>query len=281
MGLRRLGRLGLHTILIALVLVVAAGCSDGTGDDDRGDATTTTTAPEPTATTPPPGEGPAPRPTLGEAVELFLTAEQDADPAASYRFLGEELRGTYRDVAEWTVRRSQLPPPTGFEIEDTDEDDTVTAIVTHEPGLDPFIGLSPARERQTFTGVEEGGGWLIAAEAEVEILFPDDALATTAVTDWATAVQACDEAAADELQGIDAIFGTSVGAGELCGSEGAVTAEAPERLLGGPESADLIAQYSTDAIDWARAVPVTGPTSPFFVIVAPIGDTWSVIGVYD
>jgi len=281
MGLRRLGRLGLQSIVIGLVLVAAAGCSDDGGDDDETATTTTTTAAETATTAPPPGEGPTPQPTLRDAVELLLVAEQNGDPAASYRLLGEELRGVYRDVAEWTVRRTQLPPPTGFEIEFGDDEDTVTAIVIHDPGLDPFIGLSPARERQTFAGVEEGGGWLIAAEAEVEILFPDDVLATTAVTDWATAVQTCDQAAADALQGIDAIFGSSVGAGELCGSEGAVTAEAPERLLGGPESADLIAQYSTDAIDWARAVPVTGPVSPFFVIVAPIGETWSVIGVYD
>ncbi|HEX7133085.1 MAG TPA: hypothetical protein VF228_10945, partial [Iamia sp.] len=220
MGLRRRARLGLHSIVIALVLVAAAGCSDDGGDDDGAGETTTTTAAATTTTPPPPGEGPTPQPTLRAAVELLLTAEQDADPAASYRLLGEELRGVYRDVAEWTVRRTQLPVPTGFEIEDGDEEDTVTAIVTHEPGLDPFVGLSPARERQTFTGVEERGGWLVAAEPEVEILFPDDALATTAVTEWATAVQACDEAAADALQGIDEIFGSSVGAGELCGSEG-------------------------------------------------------------
>lgn len=258
----------------------AIGCSDDGEGDDRGGASSTTTSPAETATAPAPGSGPTPQPTLRAAVELLLTAEQEADAEASYRLLGEELRATYRDVAEWTVRRTQLPPPTGFEIED-EGDGTVTAVVTHEPGLDPFIGLSPARERQTFTGVEEGGGWLVAAEPETEIIFPDEALAEDVVTEWAEAVQACDQEAADALQGIDAVFGSSVGAGELCRSTGAIVVEPAEQLLGGPESADLIAQYSTDAVGWARAVPVTAPTSPFFVIVAPIGDTWKVIGLYD
>lgn len=123
-------------------------------------------------------------------------------------------------------RRSQRPATTGFEIEEPEVDDTVVAVVTHPPGLDPFIGLSPARERHTFTGVEVDGGWLVESEPEVEL--------------------------------------------------GEVT-----ELLAGPQSTDLIAQYSTDILAWARVMPVTGPVTPFSVVVAPIGDDWRILAVAD
>lgn len=266
--------------LVAVALVVG-GCSGDDDDPSDAGATTSTTAADAPTPTPPPGDDAAPQETLRAAVDLFLTARVDGDAAAAYRMFGGDVLEEYRDVAEWEMRTSELPAPTGYEVEDSDDPAEVTAVVTHEPGLDPFIGLSPAQERQTFTGVEVDGGWLIGAEPVTEIVLPDDAAATAAVTTWAEAVQACDEAAADALQAVDPIFGQSVGASELCESTGGVTAGAPEALLGGPESADLVAQYSTDAIEWARAVPVTAPTTPFFVIVAPIGDGWQVIGVFD
>lgn len=272
-------------VAVAAVALLAGACSGADDEGGEGATTTTdaatTTASTTTSTTTEPGTGPTPQPTLRAAVEGLLTAEVDADAAASYRFLGEEARSEYRDVAEWTRRRSQLPPTTGFEIESADEPDTVVAVVTHPPGLDPFIGLSPARERQTFEGVEVDGGWLVATEPEVEFLLPPDADAPPAVQAWAEAVQACDEAAGAELEAVDDVFGTSQGASELCGSSGAVTVGEPTELLAGPAATDLIAQYSTDILGWARAVPVTGPVSPFSVVVAPIGDEWRILAVND
>lgn len=267
---------------MALVLIAALGaCSDDGGDEADAGPTTTTAEPATTPSTVPPGEGAVPQESLRAAVDVFLAARVANDAEASYRVLGGPVVEEYRDLAEWEMRLSELSPPTGYDLADGDDPAEVVATVTHEPGLDPFIGLSAGEETQTFTGVEVDGGWLIDAEPEVEIVLPADDAATSAVVAWATAVQACDEAAADALQGIDTIFGQSVGAGELCESTGAVEAGPPEQLLGGPESADLIAQYSTDAIEWARAVPVTAPTTAFFVIVAPIGDEWKVIGVHD
>lgn len=272
-------------LLLATALAVALLLGACSGDSDRDDgarAESTTTAPVTTAvpTTTAPGTAPTPQPTLRAAVEGLLAAEVADDAAASYRFLGDEAREQFRDVAEWSRRRSQLPPATGFEITES-TDDTVVAEVTHPPGLDPFIGLSPARERQTFTGQEVDGGWLVATEPEIEFLLPPASEAPEVVQRWAAAVQACDQAAAAELEAVDQIFGSSVGAGELCGSTGAITTGDPEELLAGPQSTDLIAQYSTDILGWAQVVPVTGPVSPFSVVVAPIGDDWRVLAVYD
>lgn len=272
------------TAVVAVVLLVGA-CSDddGGGVDgggaSRGSSTTASTSSAPPSTEP--GTEPTPRATLREAVEALLTAEQDGDSASSFRLLGSDARLTYRTDGEWADRRSELPPVTGFEIETADRPDTVVAVVTHEPGLDPFIGLSPARERQTWKGVEEDGGWVVAGEPEVEFLLPEVEGAIDAVTAWTAAVQACDETAAAELEAVGQIFGLSVGADELCGSTGEVALGEPTLLDSGPQSADLVAQYSTDVFDWARVVPVTAPTSPFFVVVAPIGEVWEIVAVYD
>ncbi len=266
-----------------VLALVAGGCS---GDDDSAaDSSTTTTAAGPSTTDGPttstaPGTGPTPQPTLRAAVEGLLGAEVDNNPDASYRFLGPEARDQYRDLAEWTRRRTELPPTTGFEITDAQED-TVVAEVTHPPGLDPFIGLSPARERQTFSGVEVDSGWLVATEPEVEFLLPPDDEAKPVVEEWGAAVQDCDEAAGAELEAVDEVFGASVGASELCGSSGEVTTGNVTELLAGPQATDLIAQYSTDILAWARVVEVTGPVTPFSVVVAPIGDDWRVLGLYD
>jgi hypothetical protein len=52
-------------------------------------------------------------------------------------------------------------------------------------------------------------------------------------------------------------------------------------LESGPTSAELVAQYTDAALQWARVVPVEGPTAPFKVVVAPIGSDWRVVGISD
>ncbi|WCO68280.1 hypothetical protein PO878_06010 [Iamia majanohamensis] len=268
-------------VAVGALAMASTACSDG---DDGGSGAPTTTAASPTTAAPAPtepGTAPTPQPTLRAAVEGLLDAEVAGDPATSYRFLGSEAREQYRDVAEWTRRRSQLPTTEGYEVTEADDEDTVVAEVTHPPGLDPFIGLSAARERHTFSGEEVDGGWLVAAEPEVEYLLPPTSEAVPVVEEWAAAVQACDEAAGGELEAVDQVFGASVGASELCGSSGAVTGGEPTELLAGPQSTDLIAQYSTDILAWATVVPVTGPVTPFSVVLAPIGSDWRVLAVAD
>ena len=53
------------------------------------------------------------------------------------------------------------------------------------------------------------------------------------------------------------------------------------RLESGPTSAELVAQYTDAALEWARVVPVEAPITPFTVVLAPIGDEWRVVGVSD
>lgn len=226
--------------------------------------------------------GATPQPSLREAVEALLTAEQAGDSAASFDLIDGASRQQYPDVADWTARRADLPIITGFTVDDAATTDTsVLVVVDHDPGLDPFVGLIPAQERQTWTGTEVEDGWLVAAEPAIELILPpEDGIAAT-VEGWAAAVQACSREDAAAFEAVDPLFGESTGAQTLCESTGAVTVGAPRALLAGPDSSELVAQYSSAALTWARAVDVTAPDGEFVAILAPIGDEWKMIGLSD
>jgi hypothetical protein len=254
------------------------GCSGGKGST----AAPATTAPASSL----PDPQPTPRPHLADAVRDLLDAEQRGDPAASFLLLSRQSRAEYKDVADWTKRRQQLPAITKFRLDpaaDGDKGDRAAkalAVVEHEPALDPFKGLSLARENQRFTGRHEAAGWLVDGDPDVEPLLPPDPLAVEAATAWVAAVQACDRAKAAGLQAVPNLFGSADGANGLCGKQGPVTPGAVERLTAGVASADIVAQYSTDALEWARVVRITSPAA-FGVVLAPLGDRWQVLGLAD
>ena len=255
-----------------------AACS-GAGTDDSNRPATTAPSPSTTATTQP-GEAPTPRATAQEALGALLAAEQQGDHATSYRLLDEAGRKDFPDVGKWGRRRSQLPAITAFSIEGGDGG-KVVAVVEHEPGLDPFTGLSAAKERQTWTATSSGTGFLLGPEPEVEYVLPPDEAAGPAVLEWARSVQACDQQAAAAKEAVQPLFGSSTGATKLCGSPTALTTGEVEPLDGGPRSAELVAQYSTDALAWARVVTLRGPEPEVKVVVAPIGTSWRVLAIYD
>lgn len=260
-------------VAVALLVFGAAACTD----DASGQSTpTASTAPAPSA-----GPPATPKPTLAAAVEALLGADQSGDHTSSYRLLTDASRKKVGDEVDWADLRSELPPITGFEVDAGDEDEVVVATVTHEPGLDPFVGLSPAEERQTWRGSRTGAGWLVDAAPKIEPVLPPDADAPAAARGWAQAIQACDKGLARLGQAVDEVFGISSNIGGLCGSTGAVTVGEARPLESGPTSAELVAQYTDDALGWARVVPVEGPTEPFLVVLAPIGDEWRVVGVSD
>lgn len=264
-------RVGAAAAALALV-----GCSGG--DDAPPRPATSTTL---TAATALPDPQPTPRPRLSDAVRDFLAAEQRSDRAASFLLLSRQSRVEYPDVDAWLRRRQELPAVTGFRIEgDGDQATSVVAVVEHEPGLDPFRGLSPAREKQTFTGRQEAGGFLVDGDPGVELILPPEAKAADATAAWVAAVQACDQPRAGALQAVSDLFGSAQGAVGLCGKAGPITPGAVGRLAPGIASTDIVAQYSTDALRWARVVRLTSPAA-FGVVLAPIGDEWKVLGLTD
>jgi hypothetical protein len=266
--------------LLAALLVgtLLSACADAGADSSR--QPPTTAARPSTTTTTQPGEAPTPRASATEALQALLAAEQEGDHATSYRLLDAAGREEFSDVGKWSRRRSQLPAITGFSIEG-DENGMVVAVVEHEPGLDPFTGLSAAQERQTWTASGSGGGFLLAPEPEVDYVLPPDEAAGPVVLEWAKAVQACNQEAAGSKEAVQPLFGSSAGAATLCGSTTSLTTDDVEPLDGGPRSAELVAQYSTDALAWARVVTLRGPDPEVKVVVAPIGTSWRVIAIYD
>lgn len=260
------------------MVMVAGGCTDKSSEPKPVGTTV--------AATPLPDPQPTPRPHLADAVRDLLAAEQRNDRAASFLLLSRQSRTEYKDVADWTARRQQLPAVTAFRIDQGQEGEKgdkagkVTARVEHVPGLDPFKGLSLAREDQTFTGRKEAAGWLVDGDPGTEPLLPPDPVAVEAATSWVAAVQACDQAKAAGLQVVPTIFGAAEGSNGLCGKQGPVASGAVERLVPGVASADIVAQYSTDALVWARVVRFSSPGT-FGVVLAPLGDRWKVLGVTD
>lgn len=266
-------------VLVSSMAMLAAGCS---GDGTSVPPQTGTTV----AATPLPDPQPTPRPHIADAVRDLLAAEQRSDRAASFLLLSRQSRVEYKDVADWTARRQDLPGVTGFRVDPAAEGEkgdragTVAAVVEHVPGLDPFKGLSLARETLTFTGRREGDGWLVDGDPAAEPVLPPEPLALATATSWVAAVQACDRAKSAGLQAVATIFGVADGAVGLCGKAGPVTAGGVERLTPGVASADIVAQYSTDALLWARVARITSP-APFGVVLAPIGERWQVLGLVD
>ena len=264
------------------MLVVVAGivpvlaCSDG---DDEGAPGTTSTSQATTTTTA--GTEPTPKPSASEALEALLTAEQEGDHETSFRVLAASAREQYPDPARWARRRSQLPPVTRFTVERSSSPAEAVAVVEHEPGLDPFIGLSAARERQTWRATQEGGGWLLEVEPVVNYLLPPDDAARQPALRWAEAVQACEQERAVSEQALEQIYGASAAADELCGTTAELQAGEVSELESGPASADLVAQYSTDVFAWARVVTITWTDRTFGVVLAPIGEVWKVVGLQD
>jgi hypothetical protein len=140
--------------------------------------------------------------------------------------------------------------------------------------------LSAAQDRETWVGRQEHGGWVLDADPKTTLILPSDRTAPAAAVAWAQAAEACDRARAASLQALNPLLGRATAPVELCGHHVPFSAGPPQSVSGTLAAQDLIAQYSSDSLEWARAVTVTGADRPFEAVLAPIGDEWQVVGVY-
>lgn len=262
---------------LAAVLVLSSCSGDGSDDGTEPPATSTSTTSSVPITA---AVDQVPQPSAEDAVTAVLAAEQAGDRVGSFAVLSDAARRLYPDQAEWQDRRNELPVITGFTVEEV-ASDQVTVLVEHTPGLDPFLGLSAARERQVWTAVAVDGGWLVDAEPDTEYVLPSDDDARAAALDWARSVQACDEEGAATQQALPKLYGASTQLATFCGADGEAVAGPVADLEAGPASADIVSQYSSDALIWARSVVVTISGGSVTVSLAPIGDVWKVMGVSD
>ena len=217
-----------------------------------------------------------PQPSVEQALDSLLRTEQRGDFGGSYAFMSRR-HSKYPAVAQWIRRRKALPDVTGFTIVSS-AGNVAIVTVRHKPALDPFLGLTAGQERQTWKGRRENGGWLLESEPRVTVVLPGDGAARDAAERWTRALQHCDQSGARALQAVDQLFGDVGAAARVCGSAGPITAKDVQRLPSGPPSADIVDQYSTDALNWARVVSIAGAAS-FRVVLAPLGDHWEVIGI--
>lgn len=268
-------------IVTSLLLTTACSSKDqpeagSKGRSSEPEATSSTT----TAPAPSDGVASTPQPSAKAVVGRMLELLEAGDGEGSYRLLDEAGRRSYASLAAWERRQESAAPIADFEIERA-EGDRVVVLVSHEPALDPFQGLVPARERQTWSAVEVAGGWLVGAQPTTEFLLPSDDEAASAAVAWARDVQGCREDAARKRQAVEILFSASTSLPTVCGVRGDVVAGPVANLDAGPVSADLVAQYSSDALSWARVVPITIGDVQLSLTMAPIGDSWEVVGVSD
>jgi len=220
----------------------------------------------------------APPGSPAEAATAFLDAEVAADVDASFRHLSADDRAEQGGPAGWLEAHADLWMPTGYRLtgvtEEGDGTATATADVALRPQIDEFVGLVPARARLALPLVQEDGGWRVAfADSTYEPVYPDEAEAVDAVRAWAEARTRCETAA--EWDG--GLLDSPYLADSLCGAEGDLGIGRLDTLDALDDAGAYLDDFGTGAADWARVVPVEGPVA-LDAVVAPLGDSWVVIG---
>lgn len=223
----------------------------------------------------PPGSGAA---TAEAAVTGFLDAEVAGDFETSFGFLSAEERTIYGTPAGWVAAHADVVPPvTGYDIAEASEGPdgtTVSGSVSFTPGLDQVVGLVPAEARVTWlVTLGPDDAWGVSFEGSTfEPLRPGDDGVAPAAQRWVDARQGC-ELPSNEFSGR---IGSGLLAESLC--------EADDVEVGGPEALDdatdteIATAFGPETTDAARLVRVTGDTELGIVLV-PIGEQWTVIGV--
>jgi hypothetical protein len=280
---RTTGVLALVACLAPLAACTAAGseaAGEHTGAPDP--APTAVGAPGPQGS----DAGPSvPAPVIDDttpegAVAGFLAAEGAGAFDASFALLGSEDRERIPSPEEWRDQHAGRWPIAGGEVtgvQPQEDQATVTTTVRFHSGIDETVGLVPARAEVRWRAVSEGDRWRIAlAGTTVTPAYPDDAAAPARVRDWAAARQACRPA--PEYDG--GLVGVTGLADRLCRHDGDVEVGATEPLREGPDADPFVAAFGPEALEWARVVAIRSPVA-LRAVVAPVADSWTVVGVLD
>lgn len=208
------------------------------------------------------------------AVRGFLTAEALDEFAASYAFLSAGDRETYPTAAVWEAAHADFARVVGFEVEQVRPDEVVTRTALRS-GLDPVLGLVPARATGEWKVVEEDEGWRVAfADSALTPQYPSEEGVAGAVQAWAQARRDCRV----EAQYDGALLGAPDLAERLCETGGELALGEPGPLSDGEDTTVLLDAFGPEVFSWARVVPLLAPV-PMQVVTAPVGDRWQVIGV--
>jgi hypothetical protein len=230
---------------------------------------------------------PAARPvtanSAAEAVQRFLGANAEQDFATSFGLLDKASRKQVKTVAGWTAAQAERPAVTAVEVKDErrtgPEEAEVTVTVTHPAAVDPFAGLTPGRTVERWQARREAGRWRVAADpVSVDAVLPGDASAPAAVQAWVDRLERCDTAGAAALQATAELYGAADLAGVPCREHGTWKVSATRGFDRADDPQPYLSAFGPEVQTWARLVPVQGPKTRFTAVVAPLGDTWRVLG---
>jgi hypothetical protein len=216
------------------------------------------------------------------ALQALLAAHADGKFERGWALLDAASRSEYPTAEVWAAAQADRIQPVTFRIgaerRGPDGSVEVAASVTHEAAVEPFTGLTPGRTEEVWRVRREGGTWRVAADpVEWRPLLPSDDRATAPVQAWVAKLLACDQAGAAGLETGGERYGPTEFATLPCKAHGRWTVE---RAVGFDTSPDpaYVAAFGPDVQDWARLVPVNGPDTSFYAVVAPVGDAWRVLG---
>lgn len=221
-------------------------------------------------------------PDAAAALGILLSGLAGDDPASAWPVLDRASRQRYPTPAAWLQSLADQPRPLTFALGPSRPEAggvVVEVAATHQPSLDRFRGLVPAQSTSTWRVTDEEGRWRVGAEplTFVAVLPPDDG-ARAAAGSWLARLQACDRAGAAGLQAGPDLYGPADLPGLPCSQGGTWAVGEPAALDRVPDPSSYLAAFGAAATAWARVVPVTGPRAGFFATLAPMGDTWRVIG---
>lgn len=222
----------------------------------------------------PPGAGAT---TPEAAVSGFLDAEVAGDFDTSFGFLSPDERTIYGTPAGWISNHADvIPPVTAYELGEVVEGPdftTVSGTVSFTPSLNQVVGLVPARAEVTWNvvlGPDDAWG-VSVEESAFEPVLPDEGGADPAARSWVEDRVRCQEPT-NEFGGL---IGPATLVESLCDAD--VEVDAPEGLDDAVDT-QIATAFGPETSDAARLVRVTGDTELGIVLV-PIGEQWTVIGI--
>ncbi|MGI9022128.1 MAG: hypothetical protein ACR2HV_02620 [Acidimicrobiales bacterium] len=219
------------------------------------------------------------------ALTAFFQAEASGQTDVAWALLDSAGHQRWPTALTWSATRSERAPPVAFDLKAPTRSDATGDVdlgvdVTRTPSLDPFRGLVAARSSEVWRVRNTDGRWRVVAQpVESRPVLPADTTAPDTVRSWVDATVACDQPAAARLQ-VDAnLLGPADVAASPCLQKGTWTVGSPVTVDRGGDVQPLLAAYGQGVTAWARLVPVEGPGRRFWAQVAPVGDTWMVVGV--
>ncbi|MCU1429860.1 MAG: hypothetical protein JWL83_3860, partial [Actinomycetia bacterium] len=213
------------------------------------------------------------------AIAHFLDARVRGNLDDAWRVVSDRDRRQFPAAVDFVDANGELPRVVKYRLGAP----SISGGRAHVPGTVSFVasldqvgGDVPARATAAWTAVRERGTWhVLLAESEIHPQFPSAAGARPAALAWASARQRC--TTGPQWQGPLLGSDAETRAARLCHTPGAVQVGAPRELDPNDGSDSFLAAFGGDVFTWARVVPLTSPVS-VDIVLAPIGDQWSVIG---